>query len=233
MSDDSTQTTLDAEDAIILDDAGLRSALEVVLLVVDTPVSVEELATATDQDRLRVKEMLTRMSNDLTMAGSGIDLRYTADGWRFYTRAEFAPYVERLLLDGARSKLTRAALETLAVIGYRQPVSRARVSAIRGVNVDGVIRTLVARGLIYEAGTDPQTSATTYGTTELFLERLGLASLSELPDLGPLLPDVDLIEDLTEELTSDPRFAKLGAGQAQSEEPTTAPEAAPDDHDQD
>ncbi|HNP55878.1 MAG TPA: SMC-Scp complex subunit ScpB [Gordonia sp. (in: high G+C Gram-positive bacteria)] len=233
MTEESAQTTLESEDAIHLDDAGLRAALEAVLLVIDTPVSVEELATATEQDRLRVKDMLTAMSAELTAAGSGIDLRYTADGWRFYTRAEFAPYVERLLLDGARSKLTRAALETLAVIAYRQPVSRARVSAIRGVNVDGVIRTLVARGLINEAGTDPQTSATTYGTTELFLERLGLASLAELPDLGPLLPDVDLIEDLSDELTSDPRFAKLSAGRAESGDSATEPSVADTDDDQD
>ncbi|GAB08369.1 chromosome segregation and condensation protein ScpB [Gordonia araii NBRC 100433] len=233
MSDESAQTTLEAEDAIVLGDAELRSALEAVLLVVDTPVSVEELATATEQDRLRVKEMLVRMSEELAAANSGIDLRFTADGWRYYTRAEFAPYVERLLLDGTRTKLTRAALETLAVIAYRQPVSRARVSAIRGVNVDGVIRTLVARGLINEVGTDPQTSATTYGTTELFLERLGLATLSELPDLGPLLPDVDLIEDLSEELTSDPRFAKLSAGQAESDDPAAESVAGAADDDQD
>lgn len=233
MTDESAQTTLESEDAIHLDDAGLRAALEAVLLVVDTPVSVEELATATEQDRLRVKDMLVAMSAELTAAGSGIDLRFTADGWRFYTRAEFAPYVERLLLDGARSKLTRAALETLAVIAYRQPVSRARVSAIRGVNVDGVIRTLVARGLINEAGTDPQTTATTYGTTELFLERLGLASLAELPDLGPLLPDVDLIEDLSDELTSDPRFAKLSAGRAESGDSAAESSAADNDDDQD
>ncbi len=233
MTEESAQTTLESEDAIHLDDAGLRAALEAVLLVVDTPVSVEELATATEQDRLRVKDMLTAMSAERTAAGSGIDLRYTADGWRFYTRAEFAPYVERLLLDGARSKLTRAALETLAVIAYRQPVSRARVSAVRGVNVDGVIRTLVARGLINEAGTDPQTAATTYGTTELFLERLGLASLGELPDLGPLLPDVDLIEDLSDELTSDPRFAKLSAGRAESGDSAAEPSVADNDDDQD
>lgn len=107
MTEESAQTTLESEDAIHLDDAGLRAA-GTVLLVVDTPVSVEELATATEQDRLRVKDMLTAMSAELTAAGSGIDLRYTADGWRFYTRAEFAPYVERLLLDGARSKLTFA-----------------------------------------------------------------------------------------------------------------------------
>ncbi|MFW0796781.1 SMC-Scp complex subunit ScpB [Gordonia sp. CPCC 205515] len=199
-----------------LDDHRLRSALEAVLLVVDTPVSTDELATAVDTDRVRVQGMLTRIAEELTAANSGFDLRFAGDGWRFYTRAEFAPYVERLLLDGARSKLTRAALETLAVIAYRQPVSRARVSAIRGVNVDGVIRTLVARGLISEVGTDPQTTATTYGTTELFLERLGLASLSELPDLAPLLPGVDVIDDLEEELSSDPRFAKLDAHRSDS-----------------
>ena len=112
-------------------------------------------------------------------------------------------------MDGARSKLTRAALETLAVVAYRQPVTRARVSAVRGVNVDAVIRTLVARGLIIEAGTDSDTGATTFSTTELFLERLGLSSLADLPDIAPLLPDVDVIDDLSESLDSEPRFAKL------------------------
>lgn len=211
------ELTLDDEGARIMDDDTLRGALEALLLVVDTPVSTEELASVLEQDRVRVRDLLREMSADLTDVGSGVDLRFAGDGWRFYTRAEYAPYVERLLLDGARSKLTRAALETLAVIAYRQPVTRARVSAIRGVNVDGVMRTLLARGLINEAGTDPQTHATTYVTTELFLERLGLASLRELPDLAPLLPDVDLIDDIGDELLEDPRFAKLGAAAAQSE----------------
>ena len=134
-----------------------------------------------------------------------------------YTRARFAPYVEKLLLDGARTKLTRAALETLAVVAYRQPVTRARVSAVRGVNVDAVMRTLLARGLITEAGTDSDTGAVTFATTELFLERLGLASLAELPDIAPLLPDVDTIEDLSESLDSEPRFIKLAGGQASDE----------------
>ena len=118
--------------------------------------------------------------------------------------------MERLLLDGARSKLTRAALETLAVVAYRQPVTRARVSAVRGVNVDAVMRTLLARGLITEAGADPDTGAVTFATTELFLERLGLSSLTDLPDIAPLLPDVDVIDDLSESLDSEPRFMKLG-----------------------
>jgi segregation and condensation protein B len=205
-------------DGEYLDDDRLWSALEAVLLVVDTPVTTDELANAVGQDRTRVRETLNAMSSELTASGSGFDLRFAGDGWRYYTRAEYAPYVERLLLDGARSKLTRAALETLAVIAYRQPVTRARVSAIRGVNVDGVIRTLVARGLINEVGSEPTTNATTYATTELFLERLGLASLSELPDLAPLLPDVDLIDDLDEELLSDPRFAKLSSQPSDSKE---------------
>ena len=213
--------TIDDEGQRFLDDDALRGALEAVLLVVDTPISTEELALAVDQDRIRVREMLERIATDLTAATSGIDLRYAGDGWRYYTRSDYAPYVENLLLDGARSKLTRAALETLAVVAYRQPVTRARVSAIRGVNVDGVMRTLLARGLINEAGTDEQTHATTYVTTELFLERLGLASLSELPDLAPL-PDVDLIDDLGDELLDDPRFAKLGAQAAESDKDVAA-----------
>lgn len=205
------------DDAEPMDDDTLRSALEAVLLVVDTPATEEQLAAALDQPETRVAEALRSMSAELTERGSGMDLRFAGDGWRYYTRNEYAPYVERLLLDGARSKLTRAALETLAVVAYRQPVSRARVSAVRGVNVDGVMRTLLARGLINESGTDPETGAVTYVTTELFLERLGLASLGELPDLAPLLPDVDVIDDLDDELLGDPRFAKLGGKPSDSE----------------
>lgn len=201
-----------------MDDDELVRVLEALLLVVDTPASVEALATTTEQPVQRISETLQRMAEDLTARGSGIDLREAGGGWRMYTRSRFAPYVERLLLDGARSKLTRAALETLAVVAYRQPVTRARVSAVRGVNVDAVIRTLVARGLITEAGSDADTGATTFSTTELFLERLGLTSLADLPDIAPLLPDVDVIDDLTESLDSEPRFAKL-ASAAQPDKP--------------
>ena len=195
-----------------LDDDDLTRVLEALLLVVDTPVTAQTLATVTEQPVYRITAKLEEMAELLRARDSGIDLRETGGGWRMYTRAQFAPYVERLLLDGSRSKLTRAALETLAVVAYRQPVTRARVSAVRGVNVDAVIRTLVARGLITEAGTDEDSGATTFATTELFLERLGLSSLTDLPDIAPLLPDVDVIDDLTETLDSEPRFAKLGAG---------------------
>ncbi|MCD2109375.1 SMC-Scp complex subunit ScpB [Rhodococcus erythropolis] len=192
-----------------LDDDQLDAVLESLLLVVDSPAEVNQLASVTGTAPERVEQRLTLMSATLTARGSGMDLRYAGDGWRLYTRQEFAPYVEKLLLDGARTKLTRAALETLAVVAYRQPLTRARISAVRGVNVDGVVRTLLARGLIAEAGPDPDTNATRYSTTELFLERLGLASLSELPELAPLLPDVDLIDDISESLESDPRFARM------------------------
>jgi segregation and condensation protein B len=200
-----------------LDPEELGSVLEALLLVVDTPVTVEALAAATEQPVYRVAAKLQVMADELAERDSGIDLRKTSEGWRMFTRARFAPYVEKLLLDGARTKLTRAALETLAVVAYRQPVTRARVSAVRGVNVDAVMRTLLARGLITEAGTDADTGAVTFATTELFLERLGLTSLAELPDIAPLLPDVDAIEDLSESLDSEPRFIKLAGGQAPEE----------------
>jgi segregation and condensation protein B len=189
-----------------LDDAELGRVVEALLLVVDTPVTVEALAAVTEQPVYRVAAKLRSIAGELTERDSGIDLRETGGGWRMYTRARFAAYVERLLLDGSRSKLTRAALETLAVVAYRQPVTRARVSAVRGVNVDAVMRTLLARGLITEAGTDPDTGATMFATTDLFLERLGLSSLADLPDIAPLLPDVDTIDDLSESWDSGMHF---------------------------
>ncbi|WP_422746581.1 SMC-Scp complex subunit ScpB [Mycobacterium sp. WMMD1722] len=216
MTDEISDADLGVEVATApdLDDAELEAVLEALLLVVDTPVTIEALAAATDQPAHLIEATLTRLAGELAARDSGIDLREAGGGWRLYTRARYAPYVERLLLDGARSKLTRAALETLAVIAYRQPVTRARVSAVRGVNVDAVIRTLVARGLITEAGTDPDSGAVTFGTTELFLERLGLSSLTDLPDIAPLLPDVDVIDDLSENLGEEPRFAKLAGNPA-------------------
>ncbi|GAA3855204.1 hypothetical protein GCM10022380_86100 [Amycolatopsis tucumanensis] len=176
--------------------SALAAALEALLLVVDSPVSEEALASALGQPEPRVTQTLQVMSAELTERGSGIDLRRVGEGWRLFTRDTYAPYVEKLLLDGQRSKLTRAALETLAVIAYRQPVTRSRVAAVRGVNVDGVIRTLLARGLIEENGADPETGGTLYVTTELFLERLGLSSLTDLPPIAPLLPEVDSIDDI-------------------------------------
>lgn len=177
-------------------DSELDAALEALLLIVDVPAGDELLAETLGQPVARVRSGLRRLSEGYAESERGIDLRYVGDGWRFYSREKYAPYVERYLLDGQRTKLTRAALETLAVIAYRQPVTRSRVAAVRGVNVDGVIRTLVGRGLISEAGTDPETGGILYCTTELFLERLGLSSLKDLPPLAPLLPEVDSIDDV-------------------------------------
>ncbi len=170
-------------------------ALEAVLLVVDAPVTEAALATAMGHGADRVHAELLTLAQRYTSSGSGIELRAIGGGWRFYTRDRFAPVVERFVLDGQQGRLSRAALETLAVIAYRQPVTRARISGVRGVNVDGVIRTLVARGLIEEVGQDSETGGLLYRTTELFLERLGLSGLEDLPSLGPLLPEIDTLED--------------------------------------
>jgi len=168
----------------------LRAALEAVLLVTDEPVPAVTLAQVVERPTDEVERTLQELAQDYADAGRGFELRPVAGGWRLYTRADCAPYVERFVLDGQQARLTQAALETLSVIAYRQPVSRARVSAVRGVNVDGVVRTLVARGLITEAGTDDETGGILYRTTPLMLERLGLQSLDELPDLAPFLPDL-------------------------------------------
>ncbi|GGC61396.1 SMC-Scp complex subunit ScpB [Hoyosella rhizosphaerae] len=192
-------------------DDELESALEALLLVVDTPVGSSTLAEALDAPEERVRRTLIHLAATYEKRKSGIDLRFAGDGWRMYTRSEYSEYVERLILGGARSKLTRAALETLAVVAYRQPVTRARVSAVRGVNVDGVMRTLLARGLIAEAEPIPDTYGTHYVTTDLFLERLGIASLEELPPIAPLLPDVDVIDEIGDELNLElaTRIAKV------------------------
>ncbi|HEY6422709.1 MAG TPA: SMC-Scp complex subunit ScpB [Pseudonocardiaceae bacterium] len=182
--------------AALSGDGELDAALEALLLVVDAPVGEDVLAGALDQPVERVVQALQRLRDGYADAGRGIDLRQVAQGWRLYTRDVYAPFVERLLLDGQRARLTRAALETLAVVAYRQPITRSRVAAVRGVNVDGVMRTLLARGLIEEVGTDPETHGVLHATTELFLERLGLPSLEDLPPIAPLLPDIDTIDDV-------------------------------------
>jgi len=169
----------------------LTGALEAILFVVEAPVTVTALATAVQQPTGAVKQALDALRTSYDERDAGIELRDVAGGVRIYTRSEHAGAVEQFLHEGQRSRLTQAALETLAVIAYRQPVTRSRISAIRGVNVDGVVRTLLARGLIVEVGTDPDTGGGLFRTTDLFLERMGLTSLDELPSLAPLLPDVE------------------------------------------
>jgi segregation and condensation protein B len=168
---------------------GLRASLEAIMLVADEPVSEVVIAQVLERPRAEVAEALRELADSYDAGERGFELREVAGGWRFYTREDCAPVVERFVSDGQEVRLTQAALETLAVVAYRQPVSRARVSAVRGVNCDGVIRTLVLRGLVEETGTDPETGAILFATTGYFLERLGLPSLDSLPELAPFLPD--------------------------------------------
>ena len=178
---------------------GARSAIEAVMMVVDEPVSELALASALELPVDDVVTHLRALEDDYAQSRRGFTLRSVAGGWRIYSRSEYAPVVEKFLLDGQQAKLTQASLETLAVIAYRQPISRSRVSAVRGVNVDGVVRTLLARGLIEEVGTEGDTGAVLYGTTGYFLQRLGLGSLDELPALAPYLPEVDMLDELAEQ----------------------------------
>lgn len=175
---------------------GLRASLEAIMLVADEPVSELLIAQVLERPRDEVGSVLRELAASYAAEQRGFDLREVAGGWRFYTREECAPVVERFVSDGQEVRLTQASLETLAVVAYRQPVSRARVSAVRGVNCDGVMRTLVLRGLVEEAGADQETGAVLFRTTGYFLERLGLASLDELPELAGFLPeDVDDEQD--------------------------------------
>jgi segregation and condensation protein B len=172
----------------------LGAALEALLIVAVEPQSTVELAEATRQPVDMVEARLRELSGEYAAQERGFALREVAGGWRFYTSESCSGMVERWVLDGQQARLTQAALETLAVIAYRQPVSRARISAVRGVNVDGVLRTLQSRGLIEEAGTDPSSQAILFRTTPYFLERMGIASLEDLPDLAEHLPDLAELE---------------------------------------
>ena len=192
---------------------GAKAALEAVLMVLDQPATEEELAAGLDLTVDTVRSLLAELEREYSgytvkapdvetasVAGfgstpRGFELRNIAGGWRIYSRADFADIVGKYVLEGQTARLTQAALETLAVIAYRQPVSRARVSAIRGVNVDSVVRTLAQRGLIEDAGTDPESGAILYRTTSYFLERMGISSVADLPHLSPHLPGLEGIAE--------------------------------------
>jgi segregation and condensation protein B len=149
-----------------------------------------------------IDEVVAALENlSASYEGRGFELRAVAGGWRFYSHPDCASAVEKFVLDGQQNRLTQAALETLAVIAYRQPVSRARVSAIRGVNVEAVMKTLVTRGLVEEFGLEHETGAILYKTTSYFLERLGVNSLEDLPALAPYLPDLDRLDEILDSLT--------------------------------
>lgn len=176
----------------------LRTLLEAVLMVVENPVPAAELAAGLGAPVAEVRRTLTELAESYRREERGFDLRDVGGGWRFYTADGCAEWVERFVLAGQTARLSQAALETLAVVAYQQPVSRGRISAVRGVAADGVIRTLSTRGLVEEAGTDTETGANLYRTTPFFLERLGLRDLSELPPLAPLLPGIDEVDEVAD-----------------------------------
>lgn len=177
---------------------GALAALEAVLMVADEPVPPVRLATALALPTARVEELLDELAAEYRGERGGrprgFELRRAGEGWRIYSAPVYGDVVGRFVVDGQTARLTQAALETLAVVAYRQPVSRGQVSAVRGVNVDGVMRTLTTRGLVAEVGQDAVTGAVLYGTTGYFLERMGLSSLDELPPLAPYLPDIATLE---------------------------------------
>jgi segregation and condensation protein B len=170
--------------------AETRQALEAILFVSDEPMGSSDLAQAVDAGRREVEALLRELAVEYEARRSGMVLREVAGGWRLMTSPEAAPYVEQFVVSSRHSRLTRASLETLAIVAYKQPVTRHQVSSIRGVNSDGVLRALAERGLVDEVGRDDGPGrAVLYGTTTEFLERLGLASLADLPPVAPLLDD--------------------------------------------
>lgn len=173
---------------------GIAGAVEALLLMATEPVPVSDLAEAVDAPMAEVEECLAGLVSFYDETGRGFELRNVGSGWRYYTREEHADVIGRWLLEGQRGTLSQAALETLAVVAYLQPISRGRVSAVRGVNVDGVMRTLATRDLIEEVGRDGESGARLFGTTSYFLERMGLNSLDQLPPLAPHLPDAAALE---------------------------------------
>lgn len=194
-----TELPLDPE-ATELDPVDVRGGVEAILLVADEPIVPLQLAATLGVATGAVEAALAAIQADLADRGSGIELRQVAGGFRLYTAPQYAAWVERYVRDGQVAKLTQAALETLAVVAYKQPISRARISAIRGVNVDSVVKTLESRGLIEAKSEDGESGSVLFGTTNLFLEKLGLNSVDELPEISQYLPDIATSVELAESI---------------------------------
>ena len=193
-------------ESYIVDDLAapsLRAALEAILMVIDEPAKIEVLAQITNTPVSEVEKELASIAFELEERQSGYLLRQVAGGWRYYTNEDCWPIVEKFIKEGQPTKLTQASLETLAVVAYKQPVSKGRISAIRGVNVDSVIRTLLNRGLIEEAGIEHESQSILYRTTNYFLEKLGINDLSQLPPVADYLPDMSALDSLIEDTDSN------------------------------
>jgi segregation and condensation protein B len=195
-----------------------RRAVEAILMVADEPIETQLLAQVTETNPVELDEALTALALDYQAQDRGFVLARVAGGWRYQSHPDLAPYVERFVLEGQTARLSAAALETLAIVAYKQPISRAQIAAIRGVNVDGVVRTLEQRGYITEVGRDPGPGTPSlFGTTTLFLERLGLDTVEDLPPIADFVPGPEVVEALEQGLRVEP--------DAVEGEPAEAPEA--------
>lgn len=221
----------DQQDALLPDvevpsAQAVSGALEALLLLADEPMTELTLAEAVGAPEAVTLEALEALATFYDETGRGFELRRVGGGWRYWTRVEHADVIVAHVVAGQNAKLSQAALETLAVIAYQQPVSRGRVAAIRGVNVDGVIRTLLARGLVEEAGHDVETGAAVFATTRQFLEKMGLVGLDDLPPLAPHLPEVEELEAELSALAAP--VVELVPARSSETASTTAPETAPE-----
>ncbi len=195
----------------------IEAQIEALLIVATEPLAEQDLAQILEVPVAEVTSALGSLARFYDQTGRGFELRRVGPGWRYYTRAEQADVVARSALAGQSGRLTQASLETLAVIAYLQPISRSRIAAVRGVNVDGVVRTLIARDLVREVGRDDLNGAGLLGTTPRFLEQMGLTDLSELPPLAPNLPDAALLDEELRRLAAD-RPPSPGAGEGGGDE---------------
>jgi segregation and condensation protein B len=196
-------------------------ALEAILLVADEPADAQLLAQLLEVPPARVDELCAELAARYASDGHGFVLANVAGGWRYQTAPDLAAYVERFALEGQSARMSAAALETLAIVAYKQPLSRAQIGAIRGVNVDGVMRTLQQRGYITEVARDPGPGqAVLFGTTMMFLEKLGISSLDDLPPLGEFVPSAEVVEALEQGLRITPDTALEVEGESDEPPPT-------------
>ena len=204
--------------------AEMKRALEAIVMVADSPLESEMLAQITELNIEKVDVLLAELAAEYAAQERGFQLVRVAGGWRYQSHPDQSPYVERFVLDGQSAKLSAAALETLAIVAYKQPISRAQIAAIRGVSVDGVVRTIEQRGYIGEVARDPGPGqAILFGTTPAFLERMGIDSLSDLPAIADFVPGADVVEALEHglrvEVVIDPSVSG-GNGSSDDDRPT-------------
>ena len=198
--------------------ADIKRALEAIIMVADTPVQTDMLAQLTGMPAERVEAILVELGAEYASAERGFQLVRVAGGWRYQSHPDQAPYIEQFVLEGQSAKLSAAALETLAIVAYKQPISRAQIASIRGVDPDAVMRTLHGRAYIAPVGRDNGPGqAVMWGTTQLFLEKLGIATLDDLPPIATFVPDASIVETLEKTLRAAAEVEELASAGDSSE----------------